>query len=71
MSLADEIAAEATPNRSCVICDLLEQLDPTDADDLRAALGSEVATAAIHRALAARGHTFSRSTWTKHRADCQ
>lgn len=58
MSLADEIAAEATRNvrARCTVGVLLDSMSDEDRSDLIAALASpEIRTATIYRALAARG----------------
>jgi len=58
VSLADEIAAEATRNMRarCTVGILLDNMSDEDGSDLSSALASpEIRTATIHRALTARG----------------
>jgi hypothetical protein len=66
MSLADRLTA--TPEPKPCKAGLIEQALPVeDREALRAAMGSDMATAAICDALRREGHPISRSTVRAHR----
>ncbi len=68
MSLLDDIEAEVvTPGSKCSVGTVLAALDPTDAEDLRAAIAGSVPASAISKALRKRGVDLNDSTIARHR----
>lgn len=70
MSLADSLAREASTSKGprCSICQLVDNLEPSDQDTLLAAFADARFTgAAITRALRSEGHSVSAQMITRHR----